>query len=123
MLRVMFGIVLLAHAAIHLSWLAPRPEDDKSYPFRWRSVLLLNASETTLKGIGTALIALQFLAYLVAALGLWGVPVLAGVWGAAAILGSVLSMMVMALLWHPWFVAGPFVNVAIVAAVLLGWIK
>jgi hypothetical protein len=113
----------LAHGAIHLSWLAPRPEDDKSYPFRWRSVLLLKASEPTLRVIGTALIVLQMLAYLVAALGLFGVPVLAGMWGAAAILGSVLSMMVMALLWHPWFVAGPFVNVAIVAVVLLGWIK
>jgi hypothetical protein len=122
MTRILFGVFLLAHGVIHLGWLTPKPADPK-YPFAWRSPWLPGASEATLKGIGTATIALLLLAYVVAALGLWGVPVLSQVWGAAAVLGSVLSIMVTVLLWHPWFVAGPIIDVAIVAVVLLGWIR
>jgi len=122
MARILFGVFLLAHAAIHLGWLSPKPADPK-YPFAWRSPWLPGASEATLRGIGTAAIMLALLAFFASALGLWGVPVLSQLWGAAAVLGAVLSLLVTVVLWHPWFVAGPVIDVAIVAAVLLGWVK
>jgi len=121
MSRVMFGFFLLLHGVIHLGWLSPKPSDPK-YPFAWRSPWLPNASEETLKGIGTAAIALLLLSYFVAALGLWGVPFLSGIWGAAAVLGSTLSLLITALLWHPWFVAAPTIDLLIFAAVTYGWI-
>lgn len=119
--RVMFGIFLLAHGAIHLGWLTPKPDDPK-YPFAWRSPWLRDASEETLRGIGTAAISLLLLAYFVAALGLWGVPFLSDVWGAAAILGSTISFLLTGLLWHPWFVAAPTIDLLIFAAVFFGWV-
>jgi hypothetical protein len=122
MTRILFGVFLLAHAVIHLGWLSPKPDDPK-HPFAWRSPWLPGASEAALKGTGTAAISLLLLAYLVAALGLWGVPVLSQFWGAAAVLGSVLSLIVTVLLWHPWFVAGPIIDVAVIAVVWMGWLK
>jgi hypothetical protein len=122
MLRIVFGIVMFAHGAIHLLWLAPKPADPK-YPFRWRSPLLPKLPEATLKAVTIPLIALQVLAYSVAALGVVGVPALTGVWGAAAVLGSTLSIVLIAILWDRDFIFGPIVDVAIIAVVLMGWIR
>jgi hypothetical protein len=122
MLRALFGLVLLAHGAIHLAWLAPQPDDPK-YPFRWHSRWFPNVSEATLKGPGAALITFLFLAYLASALGVWGVPVLSRVWGVAAVLGSVVSVFVTAVLWDPDFIANPIVDAAIIAIVLFGVLR
>ena len=120
--RVLFGLLLLVHGAIHLSWLAPQPEDPK-WPFVWRSPWLPSVSEDTLRPVGTSVIALMMLCFVVAALGVWGVGFLAGVWVPAVVLGSVLSMIVIGVLWHPWFVAAPTVDLVIVAAALLNWLQ
>jgi hypothetical protein len=45
------------------------------------------------------------------------------VWGAAAVLGSTLSIVLIAILWDRDFIFGPIVDVAIIAVVLLGWIR
>jgi hypothetical protein len=119
--RVLFGLLLLAHGAIHLAWLVPAPADPK-WPFLWRSPWLPHASEEKLRDVGTALITLMFLAFFVAALGVWGVPFLAGAWGAIAVVGCALSLIVISLLWHPWFVVGPTVDLLIAAAVLFNWV-
>jgi len=119
--RLLFGLLLLVHGAIHLAWFAPAPDDPK-WPFRWRSPWLPKLSEDTLRNLGTAAIALMFLGYAVAALGVWGVGFLAGIWVPAAILASALSLVVIAVLWHPWFFAGPTVDVVIAVAVLLHWV-
>ena len=65
----------------------------------------------------------MMLCFVVAALGVWGVGFLAGVWVPAVVLGSVLSMIVIGVLWHPWFVAAPTVDLVIVAAALLNWLQ
>jgi len=120
--RVLFGLLLLVHGAIHLLWLAPQPQDPK-WPFVWRSPWLPSVSEETLRPVGTAVIALMMLCFVVAALGVWGVGFLAGVWVPAVVLGSVLSIIVIGVLWHPWFVAGPTVDLLIAAAALLNWLQ
>jgi hypothetical protein len=119
--RVLFGLLLLAHGAIHLAWFAPQPDDPK-WPFAWRSPWLPKASEDTLRGIGTAVIALMFLVYTLAALGVWGVGFLAGAWVPLAVLASALSFILIVVLWHPWFVAGPTVDVVIAVAALMHWV-
>jgi hypothetical protein len=121
MARIVFGAFLLAHSVIHLAWLAPKPADP-AYPFSFRSRLLPSLSETTVRAVAMALIAVTLAAFVAAALGLLGVPGLAQAWGGLAIAGSLASLAVTVLLWHPWFVAGPIIDVAIVAAVVLGWI-
>ena len=113
MVRIVFGVLLLVHGLIHLAWFAPLPPDD-AFPFRWDSPMLPDVSETTLKRFAGPVIVALVALLAIAALGVWGVPVLAGIWPAAAILGALLSFVVMALLWHPWFVTGPLVNVLII---------
>lgn len=121
MTRVLFGVFLLLHAMIHLGWTSPKPDDPK-YPFiTTQSRLLPSLSAQTLGPLATALVVLIVVAYGAAALGLFGVPFLSGIWGAAAIAGSVVSLIACAVFWHPWFVAGPVIDVAIIAAVILGW--
>lgn len=122
MLRTLFGIALLVHGAIHLLWLAPKPLDPK-YPFRWHSPWLSDVTVAKLQGALIAVILLVFLGYVVAALGLWGMPALAGAWGAAAVLASVLSVAVTAVLWNSQFVFNPVIDAAIVAVVFLGWLR
>ena len=119
--RLLFGLLLLVHGAIHLACFAPVPDDPK-WPFRWRSPWLPKASEKVLRAFGTAAIALLCLGYFVAAPGVWGVVSLTGIWVPAAPLASALSFVVIAILWHPWFFAGPTVDVVIAAAVLLHWV-
>jgi hypothetical protein len=122
MVRFLFGALLLAHGAVHFMWLMPEPDDPK-WPFRWRSPWMPSVPAQKLRGPGTAVIALLFLGYAVAALGVWGVPFLAAVWVPAAVLASVLSVAITAVLWNNNFIANPIIDALIVAAALLGWIR
>ena len=118
MLRIVFGALLLVHGLIHLTWFAPTPPDE-AFPFRWDSPIFPDASETTLKKFVHPMLALLVVSLTIAALGVWGVPALAGIWPAAAVLGAVISFMVMAILWHPWFVSGPLVNLLIIVFAMI----
>lgn len=118
MLRIVFGAFLFLHGLVHLAWFAPVPPDD-AFPFRWDSPIFPDASKATMRKLVTPMIAGLVLALTVAALGVWGVPGLSGVWPAAAALGAALSFGVMALLWHPWFVTGPLVNLLILLFALI----
>jgi hypothetical protein len=121
MARIVFGVFLLAHSVIHLGWLSPKPDDPK-YPFAFKSPWFPDVADATLRAVAPALVAATLAAYVAAALGLFGVPGLAQAWGGLAIAGSLASLAVTILLWHRWFVAGPIIDVAIIAAVVLGWI-
>jgi hypothetical protein len=122
MTRIVFGALLLVHGLIHLAWFAPKPPDD-AFPFRWDSPLLPEVPEQTMRKYLTPVIAVMVVTLALAALGVWGVPALAGLWTVAAITGAILSFVVMALLWHPWFVTGPVVNLLIIAIAGLGLVK
>jgi hypothetical protein len=122
MVRIVFGALLLVHGLIHLAWFAPKPPDD-AFPFRWDSPIFPDASEATMKKVVSPMIAILVLSLTIAALGVWGVPALAGVWVSAAVLGAMVSFVVMALLWHPWFVTGPLVNLLIIAMAGLGLVQ
>jgi len=119
--RVLLGIFLFVHGLIHLGWATPRPADP-AYPFVTTSSRLLPfLPAPMLSPLGRALAVLTALAFTVAALGVIGVPGLSGIWGVAAIVGSVLSLVACAVFWHPWLVAGPLLDIAIIVAVTQGW--
>jgi hypothetical protein len=122
MLRVVFGALLLLHGLIHLAWFAPK-QPDESYPFRWHSLMFPKASDATMKRAVSPMIVVQAVLFALAALGVWGAPGLAAIWVPAAVAGALVSTAVMALLWHPWFVTGPVVNLLIVAVAVLGFIQ
>jgi hypothetical protein len=117
MLRFVMGALLIGHGLVHLAWFAPVPADD-TFPFRWESPIFPRIGPAALKKAVTPAIIVMVALLALGALGVWGVPALAGIWQAAAIMGAIISFAVMALLWHPWFVTGPLVNFLIVAFAL-----
>lgn len=120
-MSALFAVFLLAHAMIHTGWVTPRPEDPK-YPFDiTRSRLFPALPARVLKIVAYVDVAVIVIAYGIAAAGLLGVPGLSEVWGIAAIVGSAFSLEMCVLFWHPWFVMGPVLDIAIIAAVVTGW--
>lgn len=120
-MRLAVGLFLIAHGLIHLAWVAPKP-DDPAYPFSFkRSAVLPTAHEDLLRPIGIALAIAVAALFLVAGTGFMGVEPLAHYWRLAAISGSMLSALLIGTFWHPWFVLGAMIDLAIVAFVLTGW--
>ena len=121
-MRFLFGALLLVHGLIHIAWFAPKPADPR-YPFTWRSPWFPKASEATLKAVAIPVIVVVIVGFAVSALGVWGVGELAEVWGLTALVSASASVFVTLLLWHPWFVAAPPIDAAIIATVLMGWVR
>ena len=118
-----FGIFLLLHGIIHLGWVTPKPADP-NYPFVTTSSRLLPfMSERVLGPFAVVMVTLIVLSFTLAALGILGVPGLSQLWRLPATVGAVLSLIMCAVFWHPWFIAGPILDVAILAAVVMGWPK
>ncbi|NTW28977.1 MAG: hypothetical protein HGA39_06420 [Coriobacteriia bacterium] len=122
-MRTAFGVFLIAHALVHLAWVAPKPSDP-AYPFNvTHSRLLPNTSPATLKIIALVLVAVVMLDLVLAGLGVMGVPFLSGIWRLIAVEGAVASLAMVGLFWNPYFIVAPFLDAAIIAAALLNWPK
>jgi hypothetical protein len=117
MLRIVVGLFLIAHGLVHLLYLAPRPGDDPSYPFvpeeRWfaRAVGL---EPVAAKVVAGTLAVVCMLVLLVS-----GIALLANadLWRPTAVVGSVISLILLLLNFHPWLAIGVTIDVAIVASV------
>lgn len=121
MMPALFGLMLVVHGLIHLTWVAPKP-DDPGYPFRLTdSALFKRVDARTLAGIGAALVLASTAAFVIAGIGVWGVPGFEQVWRVAAIVGSTISLVVVATFWHRWFLMGPLLDIGIIVAAVVGW--
>jgi hypothetical protein len=121
LLRIVFGVFLIAHGLIHVLWFVPTPDDPK-WPFTIaRSPLLPWLSAKWLRVKAIALVALIIGGYMLAALGVFGVPGLSQIWGTAAIVASALSIVATAIFWNRQLIWGPLIDIAIIAAVVVGW--
>ena len=56
-----------------------------------------------------------------AGLGLLGLPGLSTLWQSLAAVAAILSLVLLALYWHPWLVLGVVLNIGILAGVYTGW--
>lgn len=118
-LKLVVAAFLLGHAAVHASFLAPRPAatvGGPEWPFDLaRSWLLsplgLNAEATRILGLG--LIAAILAGYALAALAAIGI-LPEGVWTGAVVLGSLASIALLALFFHPWLVVGFAIDAALI---------
>ena len=118
MLRILAGLFLIAHGLVHLLYLGPRPEDDPSYPFvpedRWlpRAIGLQPSAAKALAGT----LAVVCMVALVVS----GIALLANaeLWQPMAVAGSVVSLVLMLLFFHPWLAFGIAIDVAIIVSVL-----
>jgi hypothetical protein len=122
--RLLIAGVLLAHAAIHLGFVSPRPPataEGPAWPFELgRSWILgpLGVDSELDRLLGTALVAVTIAGFALAALAALGVAP-AGIWPVAIVIGAVASIGVLAVFFHPWLVLGVAIDAALLWAVLV----
>ena len=125
--KILFAVFLLAHAAIHASYISPRPPataGGPSWPFELgRSWLLsplgLSADMTRLVGIG--LLAIVVIGFGIAALAALGMVPMT-LWQGAVVVGAVASTAMLVLFFHPWLVAGVWIDLVLLwAALVADW--
>ena len=107
-IRVVVGVLLLAHGLVHLLYLAPDVPEfsiDRSW--------LLPASAR--RPVALALMAATVAAFTLAALAVWGVPGLSGIWPALTIGACLLSVALLAAFWDTMLVIGIGIDVALLA--------
>ena len=125
LLKLVVAAFLVGHAAVHASFLAPRPAATAGGP-EWpfdlgHSWLLspLGLDPEAMRMLGFGLIAAILAGYAVA--GLAAVGILPdGVWTGAVVLGSVASIAMLAVFFHPWLVVGFAIDAALIW-LALGW--
>jgi hypothetical protein len=131
--RILFAIFLLAHGWIHMSLAqVPPPEPGKLrtpfFPSWWRDsvdtgwpVSRLGLAPATVRTVGWLLWVVTVALYTLAALALLFAPGSAGLWQGLTVGGSVASLVLLALYWHPWLPAGVLIDLVLIAGVLLRW--
>ena len=106
--RVVVGVLLLAHGLVHLLYLAP---DVPEFSIG-RSWLL---PEPARRPVARVLIAATVAGFALVALAVWGVPGLSGIWPALTIGACLLSMALLAAFWDTVLVIGIGIDVALLA--------
>jgi hypothetical protein len=124
--RLILAAFLLAHGALHASFLSPRPPvtaGAPAWPFdlahSWAlSPLGLQSDVTRL--IGMALVAATVAGFGLASLSALGVAP-HGMWLPSVALGSAGSAALLILFFHPWLVVGLGIDAAVTWAAFAGW--
>jgi hypothetical protein len=104
--RVVAGVLLLAHGLVHLLYLAPGVPEfsiDRSW--------LLPAPAR--RPVALALMAATAAAFTLAALAVWGVPGLSSLWPALTVMACLLSMALLAAFWDTMLVIGIGIDLAL----------
>ncbi len=123
--RLVFAGFLLAHALIHVGFVTPAPAataDGPAWPFDPSRSWILNALGV---GPGTdRLIAMALVAATIAGFALAGVAALgmgpAELWRAGVVAGSLASVALLVVFFHPWLVLGIAIDAILVLAALAG---
>ena len=129
MLKIALALFLIAHGLVHsILAIAPNPSDPDAKPGTFftaveRSWLLpqLGLDATTIRWIGIILVALSTLGFILAGLGVLGVPGLNTIWRTVSVVSSCLSLLLLILFWHPWLIVGVLIDIGILLALL--WAK
>ncbi len=114
LVRMVLGVLLVAHGLVHLLWLAP--SDDPAWPFRLDRSWLL--SEATRKPVAVVLIAPIVAGFALLGLAVWGVPGLASIWPILAIGAAVASLAALVLFWDRQLLLGVAIDVALIVVAL-----
>jgi len=126
--KLLFAGFLLAHAAVHLLFFAPKPAPvagGSTWPFElghsW-ALSPLGLGPDTLRILAIALIAVVIGAYALAALGLFGIGP-AGLWVPAAAAGTLASLALLGLFYLPWLTIGVAIDIVVLWLVLVSnWV-
>jgi hypothetical protein len=127
--KILIALFLIAHGLVHAGIAAgPIPDDPDSKPGAFftspeRSWLLpkVGLSAAATKWIGLILVALATLGFVLAGLGVFGVPGLDEIWRTLAVVSAVMSLLLLILFWHLWLIAGVLLDIGILIALL--WLE
>ena len=127
LVRVLVAGFLLAHAAIHVGFIAPPPPataGGPAWPFATERAWLvtrLGLDPALLRWLALALVPITVAGYGLAALvALGALPT--AIWPAAIVIGSVASLGVLAACFHPWLLLGVVIDVSLLwASLVTGW--
>jgi hypothetical protein len=132
-IRILFAIFLIAHGWIHLSLTlvpipAPGAPRTPFFPAWWREaidtnwpVIKLGLAPRASRIFGSVLWALVLAGYTLAGASLLFAPAQTALWQGFTAGASILSLLFLALFWHPWLPAGVLIDLALLAAIYLHW--
>lgn len=106
--RLLAGVLLLAHGLVHLLYLAP---DVDAF-----SIQAGRLPEGVRRPFALALLAATVLAFALVALSTWGVPGMSSAWPALTVVAAGLSAVLLVVFWDRQLVLGLAIDVALVAA-------
>lgn len=112
--RIVLGVLLVAHGLVHLLWLAP--SDNAAWPFRLDRSWLV--SESAAKSVAGVLIALIVAGFALLALAVWGVPGLTSIWPVLAVGAAAASLAALVLFWDRQLLWGVAIDVALIVVAL-----
>jgi hypothetical protein len=126
MLKIFIALFLIAHGLVHAGLAAaPDPSDTDSKPGAFftspgRTWLLpkLGLNAAAIKWIGIILVALATLGFVLAGLGVFGVPGLSEIWRTVAVISAVVSLLLLVLFWHIWLIVGILIDIGVLIALL-----
>lgn len=122
--RLLFAGFLVAHALIHLAYVAPRPQiaaTEPAWPFETgRSWILdrLDPGRVARRPLGIALVAVTIAGFCLAALAILGV-VPSALASDGLMVGASGSLALLLVFFHPWLVLGIAIDVAVMGLVLI----
>jgi len=127
-INVLVATFLVAHAAIHLAFIAPSPPvtaDGPAWPFTTNDSWLLERlglDPAGMRVLAGALVAAALIALAIASLAALGVvPV--GLWVPALTVGAAASLGLLIAFFHPWLGLGIAIDVGLLwAGLLAGWV-
>jgi hypothetical protein len=116
-MRVAVGIFLILHGLVHLGIWGPSSAPDAPWDTS-RSWLLRGADKGTRRTVAIVLATITTIGYVLA-----GVALLAGGqwWSPAAIMASVVSLVLLFGYFHPWLSFGFLLDAAIIWAAVASW--
>ena len=127
-IRLVIAGLLLAHALIHVAFLAPPPPataGGPSWPFATDGSWVasrLGISAEAMRVLALALVGLTIAAFALAALVAIGVAQTV-LWVPALTLGCAASIVLLVACFHPWLALGIAIDVALLwAALVAGWV-
>ena len=112
LLKIIAGILLIAHGLVHLLYLV-----DDVPEFRLNDSWVVSPDAS--RGVGVALIAATIAASVLLGLAVWGVPWLSGIWPVLATAAAITSLVLLAAFWDNHLAFGVAINLAIITLVAM----
>jgi hypothetical protein len=109
-MRVLIGILILAHGLVHLLYLA----DDVPEFSLDRSWLVPDGVR---RPLGLGLVVATTVTFAILALAVWGVPGISAVWPTVVVVACLLSGVLLTLFWSRQLILGVAIDIGLVALV------